>query len=165
MRPELARVVVRAVHSAVNCAPIVVMAREAFLSGKCETEPRRFAPDVAKSLRTQAHRHRVVSWVDYSKPRRRSTTAPPLHPRGPISSGRLADRPVMTEQFRSTFAHLLEARGISRTRLATLCDLQIAYWQRALGNTRLAPAREALERAAPHLAIRAEKLLCLAGYT
>jgi hypothetical protein len=71
---------------------------------------------------------------------------------------------------------LLDERGTSRTRLAALCDLQVAYWQRALGNTRFAPAREALERAAPHLGLQAleraaphlglqvAELLTLAGY-
>jgi hypothetical protein len=70
----------------------------------------------------------------------------------------------MTEQFRATFLRLLDEGGMSRTRLAVLCDLQIAYWQRALGNTRLAPAREALERAAPHLGMTAVRLTALAGY-
>jgi hypothetical protein len=71
---------------------------------------------------------------------------------------------LMTEQFRSTFTQLMDERGMSRTRLAILCDLQIAYWQRALGNTRLAPAREALERAAPHLGLAPDALLAMAGY-
>ncbi len=70
----------------------------------------------------------------------------------------------MTERFRSQFLSLLSQRGMSRTRLATLCDLQIAYWQQALGNTRVAPAREALERAAPHLGVAGTELLKIAGY-
>jgi hypothetical protein len=165
VRPELARVVVRAVHGAVDCVPMAALARDAFVSGTCETQTWRIAPDVVDTLSATVPRHRAVSSVDYSKPRQRSATAPTLQSRGPISPGRLADRPAMTEQFRSTFMRLLDERGMSRTRLAILCDLQIGYWQRALGNTRLAPAREALERAAPHLGVDAEHLAVLAGYS
>jgi CRISP-associated protein Cas1 len=165
VRPELARVVVRAVGAAVDAAPMVAIARDAFVSGRCETQVWRFASSRAEGLRTTVIRHHAVSQVDYSRPRRRSATAPAAQPRGPISAGPLADRPPMSEHFRSTFVRLLDERGMSRTRLAALCDLQIAYWQRALGNTRLAPAREALERAAPHLGIEAESLAALAGYT
>lgn len=160
VRPELARVLVRAVDAAADCAPIALVAREAFLSGICDWEPRSHAEAAAVPTSTGD----AVAGQGDQKPQRRSATAPAIYSLEPVARGRLADRPLMTEEFRSAFLGLLDRRGISLTRLATLCDFQIRYWHQVVGNTRYAPAEAALRRAAPHLGYHPGQLTILAGY-
>lgn len=165
VRPELARVMVRAVDTALDCEPMVTVARDAFLAGGCEVQPREFAPTLVRQLGMSRPPARPVTSVEYSRLRQRSLTAPRSEPLLAIGRGKLRDRPPMPPTFVASFQALLDERGMSRTRLSVLCDFHSNYWQQVLGNTRYAPAQEALGRAASPLGVGATELLRLAGYS